>query len=153
MGPKEKYTVEELHPIRHMEDYKAEIAAGQVSPYRTNQLKNRFAKVKKIAESMYKDAYFLIMKIDNEMMQDAVFLWKHDLESVKMFSIDLKCSYGEYSDENLHPIRHFEAYVEEIETKNLSAERTIQLKERLGLVLRLAVHLYFDAECLIRQLD
>ena len=146
----QKYTIEALHPIRHMDKYVDEIMAGAVSPYRTKALKERFAKVKELAKEMYKDAYTLIMKIDEEIMQDPEFLWKHDLESVRIFSIGGNHSFGDYSNENLHPIRHFEKYVEEIEK---GTKRPEILKEKLGVVMRLSVRLYFDAERLIRLLD
>ena len=148
-----KYSVESLHPIRHMDEYIAEIMAGSVSPFRTKILKERFAKVKELAYEMYKDAYTLIVELDGEMMQVPEQLWKHDLESVRIFAMSSNYSYGNYSDENLHPIRHFEKYVKEIEENELSGERVTELKSRLGVVLRLSVRLYYDAERLIRILD
>ena len=149
----QKYTVEVLHPIRHMDEYVAEIMAGQVSPYRTNQLKTRFAKVKNLTKEMYKDAYTLIIEIDGEIMQDPEYLWKHDLDSVRIFSMGNNHAFGDYSNEKLHPIRHFEDYKSQIEAGEVSAERVVDLKERLGILLRLTVNLYFDAERLIRLLD
>ena len=149
----QKYTIEALHPIRHMDEYIAEIMAGSVSQYRTLKLKNRFATVKELAYEMYKDAYILIVELDGEMMQDPEQLWKHDLESVKIFSAGSNYSYGNYSDDTIHPIRHFEEYAKEVEDGNIPTERVTELKSRLGIVLRLAVRIYFDAERLIRILD
>lgn len=149
----QKYTVEALHPIRHMGEYVDEIMAGQVSPFRTQQLKARFKEVKEVAKEMYKDAYTLIMEIDNESMQDPEYLWKHDLDSVRIFSTGNNHSFGDYSNEKLHPIRHFEEYKAQIEVGGIHSERVVELKEKLGIVLRLAVTLYFDAERLIRLLE
>ncbi len=149
----QKYSIEALHPIRHMDEYIAEIMAGSVAPFRTKVLKERFAKVKDLAYEMYKDTYTLIIELDGEMMQDPEQLWKHDLESVRIFAMSSNYSYGNYSDENLHPIRHLENYVKEIKENELLGERITVLKTRLGIVLRLAVRLYYDAERLIRILD
>ena len=149
----QKYTVEKLHPIRHMDKYVDEIMAGSVSPYRTQELKKRFADVKALAQEMYQDANKLIVTLDEEMEQDVYFLWKHDLENMKIFSMTENHSFGDYSNENLHPIRHFEEYVLEIRKGGLSDKRVHKLKERLRTVLVLSVRLYFDAERLIRLLD
>ena len=150
---KQKYTTENLHPIRHMDEYVDEIEAGSVSPYRTNVLMKRFAEVKKLSYEMYKDCHNLIIEIDGEIPSNPELLWKHDLESVRLFSKAENHSYGDYSDDKLHAIRHFEEYVEEIETGNVSNERSVELKDRLGTVLRTSVRLYYDAERLIRLLD
>ena len=149
----QKYTIEALHPIRHMDEYVAEIMAGSVSQYRTNQLKTRFANVKKLAKEMYKDAYTLIIELEGECMQDPEYLWDHDLDSAKFFSEGNNHSFGDYSNEKLHPIRHFEEYKTQIEAGKIPAERVVELKARLGVVLRLAVTLYYDAQRLIRLLD
>lgn len=147
-----KYTVEALHPVRHMEEYIAEIKAGDVSPYRQKQLKERFANVKKLAYDMYKDAYTFIMQLDGEMMQSPKELWKHDLQISKSFSLGFDNAYGNYSDENLHPIRHLDTYIQEMES-GPSTERVKELKSRFGTVLMLSVNLYYDAERLICLLD
>ena len=152
MGQKKKYSKELLHPVLNMGKYFEEVEAGSVSAYRTKVLKERFANVKKIAFSMYRDAYELIQKIDGESMQDPEFLWKHDLQSIKIFC-ESEDSYGDYSKKNLHPIRHFEEYLEEVNAGNITPERLKTLKKRLAVVLRLAVRLYYDAERLIRKLD
>lgn len=148
----QKYSCKALHPIRHMEDYIVEIMLG-VSSKRKEILKQRFKGVQALAYQMYRDAYTLIIKLDDEMMQCPEFLWKHDLETVKIFAWDSKFSFGSYSVENLHPIRHFESYVEEINSQELTNARIEELKSRLAIVLRLAVRLYYDAERLLRVLD
>lgn len=149
----QKYSTEALHPIRHMDEYVDEIMGGNVSALRTEKLKHRFADVKGIAYEMYADAYKLIIEIDNEFPQSPEILWKHDLESVRIFSMGENHSFGDYSSKNLHPIRHFEKYLAEIKEANITEERKKEIKERLGIVLRLSVRLYFDAERLIRLLD
>lgn len=146
-----KYDKETLHPIRNMGVYIAEIEAGSVSPFRTDQLKRRFSKVKKIAFKMYKDSYFLIQKLDGEDMQSPEMLWKRDLENLKLKFSD--ADYGVYSKQELHPIRHFENYLSDIAMGDISEERRIELKDRLSRVLRLSVRLYFDAERLLLKLD
>jgi len=148
----QKYSTAALHPIRHMDDYIVEIMEG-VSTQREQVLKARFASVKVLAYEMYKDAYTLIIKLDGEMLQNPELLWKHDLESVRIFSMGANYSFGDYSSKNLHPIRHFEKYLAEIKEANITEERKKEIKERLGIVLRLSVRLYFDAERLIRLLD
>lgn len=143
------YTKKALHPIRYMEKYIAEIQEGTNRP---NELKKRFADVKKIAHSMYTDAFEMINVLDED-GNPSDFFWKKSLEKKKISYMGKDCPYGDYSVEKLHPIRHFGKYKQEVCRGNFSDCRRNELKEKLGIVLELSVQLYYDAERLIRTLD
>lgn len=151
MGP--KYSNEALHPIRYMKDHISEVNQGDVSLSRTKHLKEQFRAVKALAYEIYKDAYILIIKLDEETMQTPEMLWAHEIQLARNFHMSNEGSYEKYSNESLHPIRHLEEYIQEIEEGSVSQKRREELKTRLGIVLQLSVALYFDAERLIRLLD
>ena len=148
----QKYSNEVLHPIRYMSQHVTEVESGNVSAERAEYLKKQFAQVNDVAYEIYKDTYILLIKLDEEMLQAPEALWKHDLQS-KMFYMSNQHVEEKYSNENLHPIRHFEEYVHEIEAGGLTEERVAELKIRLSLVRTLAIDMYFEAKRLITLLD
>jgi len=146
----QKYSNEVLHPIRYMQEHMAEVERGDLCLERAEYLKKQFAKVNALAYEIYKDTYILLIKLDREMMQSPEQLWKHELQSRLFYTAN---KLEKYSRENLHPIRHFEEYTEEIENEDLTEERIIELKKRLAMVRTLAIDLFFEAKRLITLLD
>lgn len=150
MGQSKRYTHEMLHPFRHFSDYVNEVKAGAVAPYRVKVLQERLANVKTLAKQMYCDAYILIQKLDGEWAQDPEYLWNLELKLARYRTS--KDSDGNYSKKKLHPIRHFEEYVEKIEAGNFSSEDRKKFKNRLAKVMRLAPEVYCDADQLLKEL-
>lgn len=145
----QKYSQARLHSFRHMAEYVAQIRAGLVTPERKEVLKQRLASVKETARSMHADAYAAIQKMDGEQMHDPNVVWDNALEAMKY----IKPHYAEYTWENLHVIRHFEAYMEEITKGDITTDRRVYLKECFGKVMKMATHAYYDAERLLLKLE
>lgn len=150
MGQSRRYTHEMLHPFRHFSDYVNEVKAGAVAPYRLRVLHERLVNVKVLAKQMYCDAYRLIQELDGESAQDPEYLWNLELKLARYRTS--KDSDGNYSKKRLHPMRHFEEYVEKIESGNISSEDKKKLKNRLAKVIALAPEVYHDADQLLKDL-
>lgn len=149
----QNYSMEALHSIRHMNGYIAEITKEPVPYERIQVLKIRLLNVKDIAKSMYEDAYSLIGKLEGEMAYSFEYIWKHDIDSLRIFSNGSSSSFGDYSEERLHAIRHFEEYLDKFEKGTLKQKEIEKMKLRLMTVRTFATHLFFDAENLIKALD
>lgn len=150
MGQTPRYTYDDLHPIRYFGSYVYEVKAGGVDSARAKELHERFVKVKALAKQMFCDAYILIQKLDGEPIQDPIYPW--NLERKLAMYRTSKDDDGNYSDEKLHPMRHFEEYVEKIESGKLSSEEKKKIKNRLADVMQLAPEVYHDADQLLKEL-
>lgn len=141
------------HCIREMGSHMNEAEDGNLKPDRARYLKSQFGEVKKVAYYIYSNAYLLIQLLDGEQAQDPKLLWDYQLK-LQRLSVG-KGSYGEYSYENLHEVRHFYERIEKINAGvvKLSKEEKETIKEKLAAALKLAVELYFDAERMILKLD
>ena len=145
IGHKIEYTSKALYPLRHMGRYIEEVVESPqtLTLEREAELKDRMPLVKELACQMYREAHTLIVKLDGEQCSDAESMWSHDLKMVQWRRTK---KFWDYSDENIHPLRHFEEYVEQIEKGNLDPARVEELKNRLSIILSLTVHSYDDAD-------
>lgn len=148
MGQTPRYTYDDLHPIRYFGSYVYEVKAGGVDSARAKELHERFVKVKVLAKQMFCDAYILIQKLDGEPIQDPEYLWNLALKWANYRTA--KDADGNYSDEKLHPMRHFEEYVADIDAGNLKDKKKI--RNRLACVIELAPEVYRDVDQLLKEL-
>lgn len=141
------------HCIREMDNHMKQAEDGNLKLDRAQYLKSQFGEVKEIAYYMYRNSYLLIQQLDGEQAQDPKLLWDYQLKLQKL-SVG-KGSYGNYSRENLHEVRHFQERIEKINAgvDKLSKEEIKTIKEKLAAALKLAVELYYDAERMILKLD
>lgn len=148
MGQTPRYTYDDLHPLRYFGSYLKEVRKGNIDSARAQELRKRFVNVKVLAKKMFIDAYTMIQKLDGEPIQDAEYLWKLALKWTNYRTA--KDSNGNYSNEMLHPMRHFEEYLEAINSGNL--EDKDKIRNRLANVIELAPEVFHDADKLLREL-
>lgn len=144
IGQEKEYSSANVFQLRHMHKYIEQAAnPNKLKPERIAELKTRVISVRKLAPKMYREAYILIQMIDGEQFVDIDKMWEHDLKMVQWRSPKNKFDYSD--DELIHPFRHFDEYIKQIEEGNLSAQRVSELKNRLSIVMMYTVHAYEDA--------
>ena len=147
---KGQFSANDLHVLRHIADYQKEIEQQVVTPARRNELKKRFDEVKGKAPAIFKQAYKLLIALDGESLHDSNNAWEERINEIHWLKKSEEFNFAD--DDLIHPFRHMDEYISQIEAGKISSKRRKELKKRLRIIMSYSLNAFVTAEELEKNL-